>query len=130
MILTDDVMPLLAAAVPSFADVWRELAEDVEDDGTRLHHSDAGRFARHLLELHRTGETSELRAAFAVIERLYVEGDDHVRGLATTGYLEGVQNISSHTSDVPAAAFEPYLGPESRRHWDALNEFWAGGSTA
>lgn len=130
MIHADDVMPLLLAAVPSFAEQWRELEHDdlrVDDDGgPRLHYLDVGDVARHLVELQRHGNHSEVQAAFDVIETLHVTGDDYVRELATIGYLEGVQNACSHAADVDATAFESYLGPKSRAWWHGLNDFWSG----
>ena len=129
MITRDDVMPLLLAACPSFATTWAgDLEHDdvhVDEDGTRLHHLDAGVFATHLVALHRAGEDDEVRAAFAVIERLHLEGDPYVRELATIGYLEDVEgDVASHPEDL--AFFDSVLGPESARWWRGLRAFWAG----
>ena len=70
MIHADDVMPLLVAAVPSFAEQWQALQHDPihtgEDGGTRLHYLDAGDFARHLLDLQRSEAHDEVRAAFGL----------------------------------------------------------------
>ena len=121
-------MPLLLQACPSFLETWRTIEGENgpdEDTPTRLHYVDAGEFAAHLVELHRDGGTGEVAQAFAVIERLHLEGDDYVRELATIGYLEGVQNVAGHRG-LDEAAFEPYLGPETRRWWKGLNAFWSG----
>lgn len=77
-------------------------------------------------DLQRLGARDELRRGFHVIELLHSEGDEYVRELATIGYLEGAQTAASHTTDVSASTFEEYLGHESRRWWDGLNDFWAG----
>ena len=122
---------MLLAAVPSFADPWRELENDPihvdEETGARLHYLDAGDFTRHLVELQRRGlAAAELQRAFGVIEAMHVDGDAYVQELATIGYLEGVQSAASHTNDVVASDFERYLGPDSARWWAGLNDFWAG----
>jgi len=136
MIERDDVMPLLLAACPSFQETWREieakhsLEDDEGEENRRLHYSDAGRFAHHLVELHRKGATAEIAAAMQVIERLHLEGEHYVQELATIGYLEDIQNVARNSDDVDPAVFVPYLGPESRRWWNGLNEFWHGGETS
>jgi hypothetical protein len=75
--------------------------------------------------LHRGGQADEVANAFAVFERLHVEGDEYVRELATIGYLEGVQNVASNNEGDPSS-FERYLAPESSRWWNGLKAFWAG----
>lgn len=130
MLHPDEVVPLLLAAVPSFADAWRDLEHDPihvdEESGERLHYLDAGEFTRHLAVLQRRGATEELQRAFAVIEVLHVDGDHYVQELATIGFLEGIQSAASHADDVSASDFERYLGPVSQRWWSGLDEFWAG----
>jgi hypothetical protein len=128
MITADEVMPLLLAACPSFASTWRRIeAENLDGaNGGRLHYLDAGDFTRHLVRLQTEGATAELLAAFRVVERLHVEGDHDVRELATVGYLEGVQFAASHVTDVDEGDFVTYLGPESRRWWNGLVDFWDG----
>jgi hypothetical protein len=126
----DDVMPMLLEAVPSFSEQWSEIEDDPmildEATGTRLHYIDVAWFAPHVVGLQRSGATDELTCLFEVIEMLHTDGDEYVKELATIGYLEGIQTACSHTTDVRQEEFEPYLGPESRRWWCGLNEFWSG----
>lgn len=130
VITSDDVVPMLLEATSSFQSTWSaEMEHDpthFNDDGTRLHYVDAGRFAQHLVDLFEVGQFREIKAAFTVIERLHVEGDPYVRELATIGYLEGIQNAAGNSRHVEATDFEPFLLPESRRWWDGLNRFWDG----
>lgn len=130
MIRGDDVMPLLLEAVPSFSEQWSEIENDPilldEETGTRLHYIDVAWFAPHVVQLQRSGATGELTRLFEVIEMLHTDGDEYVQGLATIGYLEGIQIACSHTADVRREEFESYLGPESRRWWRGLNAFWSG----
>jgi hypothetical protein len=127
VITRDEVVPLLLAASPSFQEIWpdMEAANYDDEEGRRLHYSDASAFASHLIRLQRKGATAEIAAAMQVIERLNVEGDDYVRELATVGYLEDIQNAALR-NDVDLAEFVPYLGPESRSLWDDLMVFWHG----
>ena len=129
VITCDEVMPLLLVACPSFGPTWSsDLERDdvhVNEDGTRLHYLDAGVFATHLVGLHRSGADDEVRAAFAVIERLHVEGDPYVRELASIGYLEDLQgDVRAHPDD--HAFVESVLGPESAARWRGLRAFWSG----
>ena len=130
MIRGDDVMPLLLEAVPSFSEQWSENEGDPmffdEETGARLHYIDVAWFAPHIVGLQRSGATVELTRLFEVIERLHTDGDEYVKGLATVGYLEGIQTACSHTDDVRQEEFEPYLGPETQRWWRGLNAFWSG----
>ena len=126
LIHADDVLPLVIEACPSFSPSW--LGEN--EDGSRLGYRDAGDFADHLVELATLGRTDTFGKVFTLIERLHVEGDEYVRELATIGYLEDLQNLSTpapgRASRPGQAYWEPYLLPVSRRWWDALNAFWAG----
>ena len=70
-----------------------------------------------------TGPTNQQRQR---VELLHTDGDDYVKGLATIGYLEGIQTACFHTADVRQEPFEPYLGPESLRWRRGLNAFWSG----
>ena len=134
MIGRDDVMPMLLEAVPSFSGQWHEIEDDPifldETTGTRLHYIDVAWFAPHVVGLQRSGATGELISLFEVIELFHIDGDEYVKQLATIGYLEGIQNACSHTTDVGQQEFEPYLGPESRRWWRGLNAFWSGKAPA
>jgi hypothetical protein len=123
-----DVMPLLLNAAPSFLSSWYEIADDHldrENPGGRLHYLDAGAFARHVIEMHRSNHRVWLQNAFAVIERMHTDGDAYVAELATIGYLEGIQNAAGHAG-VDPDVLVGYLGAESSRWWRGLDKFWAG----
>jgi hypothetical protein len=122
MIEPQDAMPLLVAACPSFS---REWEEHVQENGYDLQYVAAGAFARHLLSLYESKDVAVFSAVAAAIERLHVEGSPWVREFATIGVLEGVQNVWSH-SQVRPEEFFVFLGPEGKRWWRGLNEFWSG----
>ncbi len=125
-------MPLILEAVPSFCEQWSGIQADPmfldETTGTRLHYIDVAWFAPHVVGLQRSGATSELTRLFQVIEMHHTDGDDYAKGLATIGYLEGIQTACSHTADVRQEAFEPYLGPESLRWWRGSTHSGLAGS--
>jgi hypothetical protein len=67
------------------------------------------------------------RRAFAVVEWWHVEGDQFVRDAVTVGLLEDLQNLNLHEHGTKPAQFEEFLGPESRRWWRKVYEFWTKG---
>ena len=116
------MLPLLVAACPSFAGKWEEHKAEYFDEEDYLPYVALGALARHLIELHAIGNTSEFEQLFTVVERLHLEGEHYVREAATIGLLEGIQNIGGSESD----AFYKYLQPMTARWWSELNKFWNG----
>jgi hypothetical protein len=126
MIAREEVMPLLLAACPSFAEPWAAYrASAAYEEG--LLYLDLAELVHHVVELERRGQGDELPALFAVVERLHLEGDDFVREAATIGFLECVQNNAGHAA-LDEERFRRYLQPESARWWDELDRFWSGES--
>jgi len=83
--------------------------------------------AHHVVNSFKAGDLSEFPRIFNLIERLHVDGDDYVREAATIGFLEAVQNLSAQPdSGIDSGVFAPHLRPQSKRWWDALNDFWSG----
>jgi hypothetical protein len=113
MISASQMLPILIEACPSFQST------------EKLVYVALGNLARHLLELYRRTETQSFPAIGEAIERLHIEGDHYVREAATTGLLEGIQNVWGN-NDVDPELFATYLLPESRKGWDKLNAFWRG----
>jgi hypothetical protein len=110
----DEVLPELLQVCSSFVPDDRELLYVVLGD-----------FARHLLAMKKDGREDVLRAAASFIERMHVEGEDYVREAATIGALEGIQNVWENLGADPEE-FRIFLGGESKRWWDSLNQFWEG----
>lgn len=127
-------MPLLLHACPSFTEAWQEAEAENADDGSaggRLFYLDAGAFIRHLVSLRLAEETAEFPAAFEVLERLLLEGDQYVQNLAVIGYVEGFQMMTVTAAGLsPEDDFRPWLGHEAERWWERVNRFWEGGPTA
>lgn len=127
MIHEQEIIPLFLDATPSFWLVWTEHRAywDSEEAGRYI---DIAECARHLVDLAREGRTKRFPLVFARVERLIVDGDHAVQGLAIVGLLEGVQNVSLNTN-VDPNGFRPWFGPQSRAAWDDLNALWQGKST-
>ena len=119
------MMAPMLEACPSFRVTWDEFVEEWKDDADGLpHYLALGDLARHLTAMLSRGETGSFPAIFAVVERWQVEGDEYVRGAATIGLLEGLQNGHLHESGTEPKAFEPFLLPESRKAWAEVDAFW------
>lgn len=131
--VTADVVPdLILTSIPSLRKEWPEIEEenaDPEGVGGRLGYLDAAWVVRHLADRCVAGDTSEFAAAFALIEHLIQDGDAYVSELGVVGYLEGLQTATVTSRGLDPEAFRPWFGPLSQRYWDAINEFWANGTT-
>ena len=119
------MLPRLVAACPSFTQKWEEHKREYFDEEDYLPYVALGEFADHLLGLYLSGQTDELPASFAEIERLHLEGKAYVKEAATIGCLEGLQNIMGNRG-LDAEVLVPFLGPESTKCWNQLNKFWSG----
>jgi hypothetical protein len=124
MITVDEVMPLLLADVPSFEPVWALVRGEQENCDDQIYYPDATYLAPHLVGLLERGDTTDVAAAFELIERLIRDGDDEVQELTIT-YLQGVQNCALRSALVTLEGFEPFLGTESGRWWRGLNAVWS-----
>ena len=121
MITKEQVMPLFLEACPSFGEKWDDHHSLYADE--QLLYVDMGEFAHHLVELHKSNQTTEFRAIFDIIERLHIDGDHYVKEAATIGMLEAIQNVASNNG-VDPRVFVPYLGTKSIKWWAQLNDFW------
>ncbi len=60
---------------------------------------------------------------FDLIERLMVDGNSEVKEVVSTGFIEALANMPEANLGYN---WIDRLGPESRRHADQWNAFWAG----
>lgn len=123
MIERSQTMEILIESCPSFTKTWET---HVAEWGNDVLHTAASEFACHLLEVHRSGNYSQLARVALALERLLIEGSPSVRELAIVGVLEGVQNCWANAGEDPEL-FRIHLLPVSRHAWDSLNAFWSGG---
>jgi hypothetical protein len=82
-------------------------------------------FAHHIVDSYAAGNTAEFPAFFDVLERLVIEGDHDVFGLATVGLIEDIQNVASHTQ-FGYSVFEKWLAPRSKGEWLKFEAAWNG----
>jgi len=122
MIESPDAFPLLVQACPSFRPAWEA---HLREWGNDVLYIAAGNLADHLLALLGSGRIEAFAPVAQAIERLLVEGTPEVQTLAVVGVIEGIQNGWANQGTDPGI-FGAYLGPEGRRNWQALNEFWGG----
>jgi hypothetical protein len=126
LITKADMMDVLLAASPTFAEKWdafrREWADEAQDTPLYLALAD---FARHIIAFLEAKDDASLRRIFDAIERLHLDGDHYVREAATVGLLEDLQNTNLHRTTDPAH-LRPFLRPESLKWWDRVDSFWKG----
>lgn len=118
-----EAFALLLKTCPAAQEAWNEHLLECEH-GT-VPYLGVWVFARHIVDSLEAGRTESFPAAFQLIERLIVEGDEEVRGLATVGLLEDIRNIASWT-DFGYGIFTKWLEPNSRAAWHELVKVWAG----
>jgi hypothetical protein len=117
----DSAWAPLRAAVPSFAERWREHIgqswyEDDASYGVSL-------LARHLVDEVAAGRHSELPAFFAALDALLADADEDLHNLLTIGLLEDVVH-EADAHDVALAPFERAIGGEhARSAWNAVIAF-------
>jgi hypothetical protein len=122
MIDRDEMMAQLLGACPSFAPDWRRFLKKWQGDPHGLPLAIAlGELARHLIGLLERGDEERLKEVFAVIERSQVDGDAGVKS-SSRGLLEQLHKTRFHEKTRPEQ-FRGYLGPVSRRSWDAWDQF-------
>ena len=108
----DDVLPLFAAACPSYP-TSPEAARFDDADGHFVH---MAVFVEHLIRLLDAGLTEHFPEVFAVAERVLVEGDDEARSLVTAGFLRDLTSIDLYgATPTGPSDFVPWFGPEARR---------------
>jgi hypothetical protein len=81
-------------------------------------------FATFIVDAYARHDLEPISAAFDAIEQLLDEGDEEVRTAASIGFLEDIQNISSHRP-FGAAVFVQWLGPKSKAYWADIEETWS-----
>lgn len=81
--------------------------------------------ARHLAARAHANETHGFDVLFQTVEAALDEPRAEVRNLVIVGLLEDLQDVSVN-SGVALDYWLPWLGPETRSSWTALQRFWAG----
>ena len=124
-ITKSEAFTLLLEACPDAHEAWKEYKLDYEGEYQDLSYLGMAVFARHVVELMDAGKTESFPVVFQLIERLIVEGDEEVRGLAIVGLLEGIENNASWR-DSGYGVFTKWLKPNSLTAWHELEKIWEG----
>lgn len=117
-----ELLSELLEACPSAAAAWKEEQDDWDDDRPG-HFIEIAVFARHIVQSYGEDRTEEFPPFFDLLERMIVEGDEDVQGLAIVGLIEGIQNNASH-QPFGYTVFEQWLRPKSRTAWREVDEAW------
>ena len=120
LIRREDVLSQVLLVSPRFKEEAEENREEFESPCALLM-----ALAGHVFEDYKNKQLDEIRAVFDLVERLHKQGDHEVQEAATICFLESLQTISGN-GEVDPEVFLPFLGEETRRWWDAVNDFWSG----
>lgn len=121
--------PMLDAS-PSFRPIWDEFVAEwvpsLEEDGQNdlPEYLALSELANHLIKRLEAGETQEFPAVFAVVENWINNGDAYVSEAAVVGLLEDLSSEVRYKTAKPVA-FVPWMGPQSRKWWAEVIDFWA-----
>ena len=81
--------------------------------------------ARHLVARAKANSDEGFGEVFRAVETGLRDTDTETRDLLIVGFLEDLQNLSLN-NDLALEAWLPWLGPETRASWAAVERFWAG----
>jgi hypothetical protein len=128
----DEMMMPMLAACPSFKPQWEEflsewtgnpsLLEDGQDGSLPLYLA-LSELANHLIEKLEANDTAQFAAVFEVVERWITEGSQYVSEAAIVGLVEDLSSEARYPEASPAD-FEKWLGPQSRKWWVEVTDFW------
>jgi len=114
----EDFLDPLPAIWPGFQalrdDFERKYADSADDMPDYILVGDLVRACAGLLK---DGQEAELTGIFDLVDRWIAQGDNYVRTIAITGFIEDMTNRNMHTDTRPED-FERFLGPRSTRYWE------------
>lgn len=119
--ISDDVWAPLRAAVPSFAERWREhVGQSWYDDDASY---GVSLLARHIVDELAAGREGELAPFFAALDALLADADEDLYNLLTIGLLEDLVH-AAEAQGVALRAFERAVqGAHARAAWGAVIRF-------
>ncbi|MDR2719178.1 MAG: hypothetical protein LBB89_14075 [Treponema sp.] len=97
------------------------------DDDETLEYMVASDFARYIIKNIDENNIEKLKECFEFIELLHINGTEKTKELATIGYLEDLQNFTGGSKTMKKyKIIYDFIGIESKKWWDKLNDFWNG----
>lgn len=121
MISRDTCMQVILNNVPEFQERWGEHLSYWDGEPAGLC-NDMAAFCSFTINQINKGQTQKLQMIFDLIEHLMVNGDQDVKNAVATCFLENLLNSVS-SGKLSSLTFVPLLGPESRKHCLAWDEF-------
>ena len=122
----NDVSNLIIKEFPDF-----EIDPLWLDEKELLEYLVASDFARYIINIIDENNIEKIKKCFKFIELLYLNGTKKTKELATIGYLEDIQNMTGGNETVEKyKIINAYLGIETKKWWDKLNEYWNGNMDA
>lgn len=118
-----DLMPIILKIAPGFQQKWEKHLEHWKGEPASIY-NDITEFSHYFVDSYDKGDTSWYGAFFELVERMIVEGNDHMKELAVIGFLETIQTIASwrpHEGKV----FTKWLGRKSRDSWRQIDKLWS-----
>ena len=117
-----NMMTPLLEEVPSFRLNWATCIDGWNGDGEQdtPNYLALSMLADHLIVGQEDGDTSRLMAAFSVVERWFVEGDDYVQNAAAIGLFEELNKADRYLT-TSVVDMQAWLCPVSRVWWHSIN---------
>jgi hypothetical protein len=126
--LTSQTICVLVEAFPEFSTRWRNHLADWAGEPAGSY-NDMAEFVHFVVEnLYEKERSGEVKRAFELLERLFMDGDQQTRDLIGLGFLESLQNVASWRP-YGYKVFEQFLGPMSTQSWKEIERLWAGKSS-
>jgi hypothetical protein len=121
LIAKSEIFPRLLIVCPSFVTTWEILQHGrngTSDDA--LHDRAVDALCRHIARMLRRARTETLAVTFAVIERLFVEGEPDVQKKVRS-LIQTLQNQVRATANLHQ--IRPLLGTRSAEQWDDFEKW-------
>ena len=119
MITSQGIIEYLRHHVPLFDERWQQHVRYWAGEKPGLC-NDIEVLTSHTVKLVRLNSIAELRKIGEVVEHLFMDGDDDVRNLMATCFLESLINIFSHEAGMEERLV-PFLGAATKQEWMVLS---------
>ncbi len=120
MYTKDNFVEIILRNFPGFQISWDKHLEYWDED-TRSICIDMSHFSNYTKTLLTEGKDKNLREIFDLIENFMANGDEEIKSVTATCFLENLQN--SIRDEIIIRKFVRYLGKESIEYCKAWDEF-------
>jgi hypothetical protein len=121
MISEAQCMGLILSRVPEFGQAWEDHRNYWKGEEAGLC-NDVSAFSDYVADQINQGKRDNLKTIFDLTEELLTDGDQDVKTVAATCFLENLQNKAS-ANGLYSPDFVPFLGPNSRAYCEAWDSF-------